>query len=121
MDSLIIKPTESTPDINFDFVTGIMEISGRSLPEDAKIFYAPIINWLTIFKQTSHTSAVVLMKLDYFNTASSKIILDIFQHIEEVSNEKKIVWHYNSDDDDMLEAGEEFEKMINVPFEYISY
>ena len=57
-----------------------------------------------------------MMKLEYFNTASSKIILDIFTAIEKIANDRKVVWHYDKDDEDMLEAGEDYQALIMLPF-----
>ncbi len=121
MDALIIKSTEDTPHISFNASTGVLEISGRSLPEDAAGFYAPVMDWLKNYKQSPGSSSVLMMKLDYFNTASSKIILDIFNSIEKIANDRKIIWHYDKDDEDMLEAGQEFSEIVEVPFEYKPY
>ncbi len=121
MDALLITGTEDTPKINFDPASGILEISGRSLPEDAGGFYKPVLEWLKGYVSQTKGTSVLAMKLEYFNTASSKVILDIFNIIEKISSEKKVVWHYDKDDEDMQEAGEEFSEIVDIPFEYKTY
>ena len=51
---------------------------------------------------------------------SSKCILDVFKKLESVSgSEITVKWHYEEDDEDMLEAGEDYEAIIDLPFEMI--
>ena len=63
-------------------------------------------------------------KLVYFNTASSKLLLDILMKLEEIheaGNDVLIRWHFPEDDEDMEEAGEEYADIVDVPFEQVSY
>jgi uncharacterized protein YkuJ len=60
--------------------------------------------------------------MTYFNTASSKIILDILMRLETLHEDGKnitIEWHYEEDDEDMQEAGEEYADIVEVPFTFI--
>jgi hypothetical protein len=62
------------------------------------------------------------VQLEYFNTSSSKCILDLFKKLEAVrtsGNEVTVFWHYEADDEDMLEAGEDYQAIINIPFKMI--
>jgi hypothetical protein len=46
--------------------------------------------------------------------------LDVFKKLESVSgSEISVKWHYEEDDEDMLEAGEDYEAIIDLPFEMI--
>lgn len=47
MEAIKIKGTEDTPNVVLDAAANVMEISGRSLPEDVSSFYGPILNWLS--------------------------------------------------------------------------
>jgi hypothetical protein len=120
MEPIIISATEDTPGIRFDATNDIFEISGRSLPEDVVKFYKPILDWLDEYAQSPNEKTVFNFKLSYFNTASSKIILDILMKLEGVKN-ISIKWHYSSDDEDMMEAGEEYADIVDVPIELIEY
>ena len=124
MDILTIASTEQTPSIVLNPIESVYTISGRSLPEDSAEFYRPVIKWLEDFKSSSHTSIDFVVKLDYFNTSSSKMILDILQKLKQVrlaGKETKILWYFQEDDEDMQESGQEFAELVDVHFEFISY
>ena len=125
MANLKIEGTEDTPLIDFDIDAGKFEISGRSLPEDAVSFYNPVLEWLDGYYQGSPLGETVFdFKLEYFNTASSKLVLDLFMKLEEYAtqgNSTKVNWYYFEDDEDMQEAGEEFAELVEVPFEFFEY
>jgi hypothetical protein len=122
MTNINLEGTEDTPKIILDSNNHIFEISGRSLPEDCAQFYKPILDWLDAFSPSESVNFV--FKLDYFNTASSKLILDILNRLEKIKNngnQVTISWYFAEDDEDMQEAGEEFSELVEVPFELKSY
>ena len=124
INSIKIDEKEDTPKVIFDPSNNFFEISGRSLPEDAILFYEPILTWLTEYSNNPNILTELNIKLNYFNTASSKLILDILMILEEmVENNKQCIikWHFEEDDEDMEEAGEEYSELIEVPFELIKY
>lgn len=124
MDVIKIKGTEDTPSVTLDAPASVFEIAGRSLPEDVAAFYNPIVEWLDKYIQAPNPKTTFNFKLVYFNTASSKMLLDILMKLEELSkNGKEVIvkWHYSEDDEDMKEAGEEYADIVDVPFEQISY
>ena len=122
---LNINGTEDTPEITFSPDTREFMISGRSLPEDVTSFYEPVFDWLNGFSDVQTGKTVFKFKLEYFNTASSKIILDILMKLEElVSSDNAdllVEWHYSEADDDMLEAGEEYKELVELPFNLVAY
>ena len=122
MEPLIIEGTPKTPAVNFNHETGIIEIKGRSIPENSIEFYKPLVDWLEEYAKTPGKVTKVNMHLEYFNTSSSKCILDVFKKLEAIhknKNEVIINWYYEEDDEDMLEAGEDYESIIRVPFKMI--
>jgi len=124
METIKIQGTEDTPKIMLDVENDIMEISGRSLPEDVSSFYEPVLNWLNEYAENPNKKTVFNFKLTYFNTASSKLLLDILMKLEEMhekGNDVLIRWHSPEDDEDMAEAGEEYADIVDVPFEQVSY
>ncbi len=124
MEAIKIKGTEDTPNVILDAAANIMEISGRSLPEDVSSFYGPILNWLAEYIKTPNPKTIFNFKLVYFNTASSKLILDILMRLEDLSkkgSEVLVKWYYPEDDEDMQEAGNEYADIVEVTFEQISY
>ncbi len=120
MDILELQGTEDTPYVKLSKEEQIFSISGRSLPEDSAEFYRPILDWLDEYAGQPNKSTNFIFKLEYFNTASSKKILDILSKLEDISG-VGVSWYYYEDDEDMLEAGEEFSEIIEVPFEFPMY
>jgi len=122
MESLIIDGTTKTPDVNFNAEKGILEVKGRSIPENSIEFYKPLVDWLEEYAQNPLSKTQVNVHLEYFNTSSSKCILDVFKKLETIHKNKydvQINWYYEEDDEDMLEAGEDYESIIRVPFKMI--
>ena len=88
------------------------------------MFYQPILDWIDEYAKAPNAKTEVMFKLEYFNTASSKVLLDVLLKYEEINdsgNEVVIKWHYHEDEEDMKEAGEEYEDIVTVPFEYVEY
>ena len=124
MQVIKIKGSDDTPKVILDKEDGILEVSGRSLPEDVVAFYDPILEWLDEYAEDPNEKTVFDFKLEYFNTASSKLILDILLKLEDMADEGRDVlvrWHFPDDDEDMEEAGEEYADIVAVPFEQVSY
>ncbi|MBL7112415.1 MAG: DUF1987 domain-containing protein [Bacteroidales bacterium] len=122
MEKLKKEGTEDSPKVILDPENKVMEISGRSLPEDVATFYEPIISWLEEYAKEPDDKTVFTFRLDYFNTATSKVILDILVMFEEMIEEGHSVnvrWFYDEEDEDMKAAGEEYSEMVDVPFEMI--
>ncbi len=121
MESFIIQRTEDTPSIDFNINVGIFAIAGRSLPENAIEFYKPLFNWVeTTLNNTEGKKVAVNIKLEYFNTASSKQIAKLFLLLEEFITKHNIVinWFYEKEDNDMLISGSQYAKFLNLKFEF---
>jgi len=124
MDTIKIQGTDDIPTVILDVENKIYQFFGRSLPEDVSDFYDPILEWFDAFAESDNESIELDFKLEYFNTASSKMILDIFLKLEEMQEAGKKVavnWYFPEDDEDMEEAGEEYADIVDIPFEMISY
>ncbi len=120
MDILNLEGTEDTPKILLDKGNGIFEISGRSLPEDSAEFYQPVLDWIDTYSAEPNSTTEFIFKLEYFNTASSKLILDVLSALEDIDG-TTIHWYFHEDDEDMEEAGEEFSELVELPFEFKTY
>jgi len=122
MNKITIEATPKTPAINFDADLGKIEVKGRSIPENSIEFYRPLIAWLDAYTAAPLASTVVNVQLEYFNTSSSKCILDIFKRLENIAKAGSVVninWFYEEDDEDMFEAGEDYQSIIKIPFKMI--
>jgi len=123
MDSINIEGTPKTPTISFDASSGVIEIKGRSIPENSIEFYKPLVDWLDKFSEVAKGTVNVNIQLEYFNTSSSKCILDVFKKLENLQNKNNaeviINWYYEEDDEDMLEAGEDYQSILKIPFNMV--
>ena len=123
MDPLIIEESIKTPAITFNPNTGVLEIKGKSIPENSLEFYKPIFEWLEVYSKTPAANTEVHVRLDYFNTSSSKCLLDIFRRLEPANSggasSVKVHWFYESDDEDMMEAGDDYQALVKLPFTLI--
>ena len=98
-------------------------MKGRSIPENAIEFFKPLVDWLDEYSEDSKDITNANIQLEYFNTSSSKCILDIFKKLESINkqDDKEVVinWYYEEDDEDMLEAGEDYQSILKIPFKMI--
>jgi len=117
MEDLKHEGSAKTPVVEFSS-NGELLLKGRSIPENSIEFYKPLIEWLESYSESPNSTTVLSVQLEYFNTSSSKCILDVFKKLESISgSEITVKWHYEEDDEDMLEAGEDYEAIIDLPFD----
>ena len=124
MKQLQINPTNITPEVIFNKEENIFSIAGKSLPEDAKGFYNPVLAWMDEYLADPNEKTKFVFKLEYFNTSSSKMILIILKKLTELRKRNKeilINWYYPQDDEEILEAGEEYSDIIPIEFIFIDY
>ncbi|MCH1461857.1 MAG: DUF1987 domain-containing protein [Candidatus Poseidonia sp.] len=116
MGPLHIAATAKTPEIRFDSEANRLLLLGRSIPENAVDFYRPVLDWA---QSVSPDAAMTIqVQLEYFNTSSSKCLLDLFKRLES-SDSLEVLWHFDSDDEDMLEAGEDYDHIVSLPFKFV--
>ena len=122
MENLTLEGSAKTPTVNFNASVGKLELSGRSIPENSVEFYKPLNDWIDNYGKEAIPETAVDIKLEYFNTSSSKCILDLFKKLESISGSKTQVtvnWFYEEDDEDMQEAGQDYQAIIGLPFNII--
>ena len=121
MKLLKIRGNWKNPSISFN-PNGKLQIWGRSLQENALDTYNPIFKWLDEYKDNPADKTEIDIKLEYFNTTSSKLIYEIFKKFEELKSDGNnilVKWHYESDDPDMEEEGKLLSNIIKVDIELI--
>lgn len=126
LDFFYLEGTLDSPEVLLDKEGGLIKFSGRSLPEDAKSFYKPIMDWIEKYASSNLLNTRIVFQFEYINSSSSKMILELLDLIKQVfANDKEellyIEWRYLDDDDDMLEAGEDFEERVGISFKYLKY
>nr|WP_240739307.1 DUF1987 domain-containing protein [Marinitoga lauensis] len=91
MEKLYIKPTKSTPEINFDPEKKLLSIKGESYPENSFEFYNPVFEWLERFLSNNFEEEVTFeFEINYLNTSSTKSIMFILDLLEDFIKEIKI-------------------------------
>lgn len=119
MENFTIQAGAKTPFINLE-KSGLIELKGKSIPENSTEFYQPVFEWIDKYSSAPGQATKVLIQLEYFNTSSSKCILDIFRKLETIHRTGKskvtIEWLYEEDDEDMMETGEDYSSIVKVPF-----
>ncbi|MEM7548878.1 MAG: DUF1987 domain-containing protein [Bacteroidota bacterium] len=121
MENLYIDGEGFIPEVNFNAEKGELSISGKSFHENTDAFYEPIINWLKEYNIQTYQPTTLNFKMTYFNTTSSKSFLQLLRILEDYKGEVTINWHYQKDDDDMLEDGENFATDTDMKFNFIEY
>lgn len=130
MEKLIIEPTLNTPSVSLDPEKNLFQFSGESRPENVRNFYMPVLEWLEKYtKEVTSGGATdksstreFHFSFEYFNSTSAKYILDLFKTLSNLDSKGVkigIYWHYEEDDEDMLEVGMEMSRMCRLPFEYV--
>lgn len=134
MNNLILEKTDNTPGVVLDFTKRTIEFTGDSRPENAKLFFDPIFNWISEYschiyfltkESNSEIKTNVNFKLEYFNSSSAKYIVEIIKAFNKAETENPkakitINWNYDKDDDDLRDSGAEFVKMTGVEMNFIS-
>ncbi len=124
MEVLSIRGTSQYPEVLLDHRKGKIEISGNSLPENAKGFFDPILEWIDAYVESPNLETIVSFKMTYYNTPSSKIIFQLFKKLEVISKNGqkiKVIWHYPDDDTDMKDDGVDYSENVSIPFEFRAY
>lgn len=121
MNHLVIEKTKTTPYVRFKADSGIFAIGGKSLPENVMEFYGQIFEWLHEYLKAPNAITKMVFEMEYFNTASSKMIFEIIKTFNEAAKNGanvEIVWRHAEDDDDTLEMGKDYESLVKIPFSF---
>lgn len=117
MENFFLEGTNKTPQLDFNSNEGRFLIAGRSIPENSIEFYKPLFEWLDTYVSQAKSNTILDVKLEYFNTSSSKCLVEIFRKLEALQQKNDNVlinWFYEEDDEDMQESGEDFQEIIDV-------
>jgi len=127
MKTLSIDATHNSPAIILNAENLEFKISGDSHPENSQKLFEPIIKWFEEFldfakNQLLVTESKLIIALDYFNSSTAKCLFDVIAKYSELSlhgYQTKVYWHYEFDDDDVLEAGKDLAEMLNIEFDFV--
>ena len=121
MEELRLPGTKSSPEVILN-PSGIIKIKGRSISENILDFFKPVEEWVIEYIKTPADITCLDITLEYFNSASAKLLIQLFLKISyvQLKNKKFIInWYYEEGDEDILERGEYFSSVLNIPFNFI--
>ncbi len=133
MKPYILESSELNPGVIFDPDNNNFEMTGSSRPEDVRDLFYPMLEWLkdlgeeisqgkyTLFSKNN--PLIFKIKMDYFNSSSAKFMYDIFEELNIIyksGSPLEIHWYFDKEDDDMREAGEEMQDLVEMEFQFIS-
>jgi hypothetical protein len=117
--------THQRPTVVIDIEKGFFEISGSSIPENPLDIFNPIFDHVNRYLESPQPVTELNFRLDYFNTSTSKLMLDMIHKMEALKDKEEytvnINWYYRDGDDDMMEIGEDFANLCKLPIEIIPY
>lgn len=124
MKNLLIEPTNLTPQVVFNPETSVLELRGRSSPDNSPGFYSQIQDFINEYFDGEPSDLFTMnVNLEYFNTSSLKCIFQLLKKLSDVNSEgiAKVVinWYYEEDDEDMLETGEDISGLLNIDFNFV--
>jgi len=99
----------------------MIAISGCSIPENADRFFSPLYDLVDAYAGHANSNTTVHISLTYFNSSTSKYLLDILKRLEDLhasgGSEVRMIWHCGAGDLDMQEAGEDYRSLVRFPVE----
>lgn len=116
LNRLYIKGTSKTPEV--DFSPGVIEISGRSIPEDSVAFYQPLVRWIETYVVNPEKFTKVNFRIEYINSGSNRFVYAILKMLDECYKQGhniSITWYYEEDDDTIKGLGNDLKTFLKVP------
>ena len=120
MNPIVVEGSSHLPLINFQ-ANGKLKLEGRSIPENVLTLFDPLIEFGRNLKDVD---VIFNINLEYFNTATSKKLMELFRTIDANNKLKSILinWHFEEGDEDSVEMGEIYEEnLLRSEFRYHEY
>lgn len=110
MQDINIEKTNNSPKVIFDYTNGLIEFEGKSYPENTFDFYKPLLAWLSeYFAGKCQENTIVNLKLTYFNSATTQVLFDILDLIQDGKYKEVVVnWYYDSKNENGIEDYEDY-------------
>lgn len=123
MNELFIQGTQSSPTIRGDWEKGTLYMEGDSYPENSFELFADMITWTNQFLKETDRPLTLELSLLYLNTSSIKIMMDLFDAMEEAflngQRSMTVNWYYDEENERVAELAEEFKEDCTFPFSIV--
>ena len=120
MEKIIIQePLKNVPGIVFYPETKLLDLSGRSIPENPEMIFRRFDEWIADYFETNDTLTVSIF-LEYINSGSSKYLYEILRNLTKYKMSGmavRLIWKYEEDDEAMLDLGEHYRDSAGIPLE----
>lgn len=119
MNVLSIEATQSTPFVHGNWDDGLLSLSGDSFPENSFEFFGPVIDWLEAYLASSDRPLQLELRLMYMNTSSVKVMMDIFDMLEDAhraGRSVQVVWYHDPENERVADLAAEFREDCSFPF-----
>jgi len=118
INSIFYNPTDKTPMVDFNWITGEMILSGKSIPENAAKIYEPLLNWTNNYITNARAKTNFRLNLEYFNTSSFLWISKIIKTLCNINNQESILivhLYFNIEDfEDMDDIQDEISPITDI-------
>jgi hypothetical protein len=121
MDHLIIQGSNINPAIDFNGHTGVFSIRGRlvSVASQEYTFFKPLLEWVDRYSLEPAETTRLIVDLEFCSSAGIKNLMRLFKILEEIYHDGfdvGIEWKYYRDDEDAKEKGQNFTRLLKLPF-----
>lgn len=121
IDQIYIEGTRKTPSISLDS-NGFIKIEGRSIPEDAELFFRDVVTWMNTYVESNSKATRVDLSFEYLNSGTSKVILEMLKSLKDLCANGHVLtvnWYYEEGDDDILERGEYYSSLLDLKINFV--
>lgn len=121
ISDLYIPATSRSPEISMS-ATGTVRISGRLIPYEPDEFFAPLMDWASVYCMEPAEETVIEASIEYTNCTSHGKLYRLLMKLKEVTLSGKkmtINYTYEADDDDMRDLGLHWSELFKVPVNLI--
>ena len=123
IDRKFIAATSDTPEVIL-YPEGIIRIKGQLIPEDASKFFNDLREWVNVYLENPAEKTCIDIILDYINSTGNRYLLDMIRnitvtHLKSNSDRFIINWHYEEEDEIILDHGKIYSSLLEVPINYV--
>jgi hypothetical protein len=120
MSGLNIEGTKDSPSIKLQAGSGLIEILGRSFPEDSFAYYDTGWEWINKNPGEFVSGVHVNFFLTYVNSTSAIMLSRMLAKLREFAKDKgiKVTWRYYADDESLEELGYKLSETSGITFTF---
>jgi hypothetical protein len=118
---LRIESTPKTPFVYIDGAKGIVVIFGRSISDNVRKFYDPILEFIDE-KLRNNSIIHIYFRIYYCGSASGKYIQLLVRSLDKIflqGQNMNIYWFQEEDNADMYTDGESYQIHTSIPFKIV--